>query len=124
MRSAVPSRVTEPPRIGSTPNTARAIEVRPEPTSPATPRISPRRTDKSTWRSGNAAVTNPLMSQPRPSGVRDGGTYTDFRSRPIISRIIAACEIASRASSPATRPSRRQTTRSALVMISPSRWVM
>ena len=64
------------------------------------------------------------MSQPPPGGAPFGGMYNDFRSRPIIRRIMAAWEISARGSIPATRPSRRQTTRSAQLVISPSRWEM
>ena len=44
----VPPTVTRPDRTASSPYTARTNSVRPAPTSPAIPRISPRRTSKET----------------------------------------------------------------------------
>ena len=52
-----------PPSRRSTPKTARASSVRPEPTRPARPRISPRRTARSTdcgrdrWRSARRSIS-------------------------------------------------------------------
>ena len=120
-----PSSRIVPPSAGSIPKAARASEVRPDPTNPARPRISPGRACKLAARSGKAGVTRSRSSNP-PSGRGGaaGGTWSDCRSRPIISRVMAAWAMRSRGNSPATVPSRRQSTRSAAATISPSRCVM
>ena len=49
MLSFLPWTYISPPSLGSAPKIARAVSVRPAPTSPATPRISPLRTLKDTF---------------------------------------------------------------------------
>ena len=98
----------------SMPKMARASSVRPAPTSPAMPRISPARRERSTRAPGCAAVRKPATSSTGVAGRAawagcraisgrgrsSGGSWRRARSR-------------SRASSPTTAPSRSTTTRSA-----------
>ena len=59
--------ITRPESNGSAPKTARAISVRPAPTSPAMPRISPRRTSRLTSSSTVACGSWALPRRVRPS---------------------------------------------------------
>ena len=118
-----PSTATWPPLTGSMPKTARASSVRPAPTRPASPRISPRCSVRSTRTFGLARVRRPEI--PRTGTPRAGSARGSARarSRPIISRTTRSRLIRSRASAPLTRPSRRTTTRSATASISARRWL-
>ena len=71
---AVPSISTVPLVIGSAPKIARATSVRPEPTSPARPTISPARTSRLTsFNSGVLRFLTASRTSPRSSGEPRGG---------------------------------------------------
>ena len=74
------ARVTEPASYASTPKTARAISLRPAPTRPASPTISPARTWKETpWNS--PAVSRPSDVEDDVADRRPGSWGTGRRPR-------------------------------------------
>ena len=114
-----------PPSSGSMPKTARASSVRPAPISPASPRISPRRTvevDRAR-RPGGGARRPRSPGSARPAPPPAGGRSTSGRARSSAgSSPRARSRRAPRC--PTTRPSRSTTTRSAQAVTSPSRCEM
>ena len=126
-RNAAPAR---PPRwhrtaLGrSAPKIARSSSVRPEPTSPAMPRISPRRTSKLTSRTRSPRA-EPLDPQRDRADVRACRASFGHGFAPHHERRPSRRRRARGAGRVATsRPSRSTVMRSAIRRISSSRWLM
>ena len=94
---------------------ARAISVRPAPTSPARPRISPRRTESETSSStvacGSRAVAAARQALDRERDVARlrrprGALKSAFTSRPTIMRMMPSIVVSATAPLPTSRPSR------------------
>ena len=73
MATGLPSRRISPPAGRSTPNSAQASSVRPAPTRPAMPKISPALSDRSSGWVGWAAVRKPAVSSTGAPAARAGG---------------------------------------------------
>ena len=113
----LPYRWISPESGWSAPNINRIVSDRPEPISPAKPRISPRRSSKLTSRTVSARrrprtrrTTSPAAGRP----VR----CTSPIVRPTIMRMISSSVTSSVRRVPITRPSRRTVTRSPIRLIS------
>ena len=107
-----------PPRCGSAANTARAVSVRPEPSSPARPTISPVRTvsEASDTRRPTARPftvrTSPPAARAAPEKAVAPCFLTSARSRP--SMVATSCSLLMSAmgATATVRPSRITVTRS------------
>ena len=117
-----PATATAPPTAGVIPNSVVNSSVRPAPTSPAMPTISPARTSNESGCFGWAGVRNSRAASTTSPGRWLGRRASRSMSRPTIIRIIRSCSIPARSAiSPAFRPSRSTTTRSASSLTSPRR---
>ena len=127
-----PSTSTRPRCIGSAPKMARASSVRPAPTRPARPRISPLRTSRLTsWsmtacgsRASRPRETPSTASATAPAPEPSRCANRRSISRPTIRRMMPLdVELARRRRSPTRAPSRSTVTRSQIRITSSSRWV-
>ena len=106
------------------PKIARAISVRPEPTKPARPTISPRRSSNETPPKTPRRPRPSAFTMTSPISASSFGNSCSSE-RPTISWIISACGQARRSSRVATCwPSRRIVTVSEIAVTSSSRWLM
>ena len=120
--TSTPSRSTAPDCTGSAPTMARASSVRPAPTRPARPTISPRRTLMETG-APPPAGTRSRVSRTTSPGVVRWRWYTESRCRPTIRSTISSLVVARVTRVPVERPSLRTETRSEMVNTSSSLWV-
>ena len=124
MRTACPWSRISPESAGDSPNRISASWVRPEPTSPASPRISPRRTENETSRIPlRRCVTWRASSATSPSSTRRFGK-TAASSRPTIRRMSSPRSTVAAARVATVSPSRSTVMRSAIAAISSSRCEM
>ena len=133
-RTGLPSIRTSPRSNWSAPKIARATSVRPEPTKPARPTISPARTSKlmslRTIADGSRAVPVRLRLRTSSTGrAAASAAEASFwkrspRLRPTIRRTILSGEASAIGISPTLRPSRRTVTRSQTAITSSSRCEM
>src|SRR5918992_1344391 len=119
MLSSLPSSSPVPESILSAPKTARASSVRPAPTSPAKPRISPERTPKEQSLSTLPRVMPLTRRSTSPISVSGFG-YRLPISRPTISLTSLSSSSSEAGRVSTTRPSRMTVTRSAMRKISSS----
>ncbi len=118
--SLAPYKYISPLSARSAPNRARIISVRPEPISPATPRISPRRTSKLTSLTLSPTVSPTTRRAAWPAAlVRRGCSCS--KSRPTIIRIISLTLTSLVGLVEMTFPSLSTVTRSAMRMTSSMR---
>ena len=113
----VPATITLPESMASRPKIARRTSVRPAPTRPASPTISPAFTLREMSVKRGLRV-NPLTSRatsPRLGSPRSTKWCT---SRPTIQRRTASTFVSLRSVSPTLRPSRRTLIRSQMLKIS------
>ncbi len=110
-RSSCSRTVTEPASYRSMPKTARAISLRPEPTSPASATISPARTVKEMSVNTPSRVSRSTPSSGSP-GVPCASPGRSASSRPTMART----------RSPATRPSSRWVSTCLPSRITVTRW--
>lgn len=108
--SAWPSTATSPASHRSTPNTARATSVRPAPTRPARPTISPRRTSNDTSVKTPSRVSRRTLRATSPASTSCLG-YSSSRSRPTIRRTRSSSVMPSSGSLEIRAPSLRVVTR-------------
>ena len=105
------------PRVtGSAPAIARTSSVRPAPTRPATPRISPSATEKDDVREGAVGAGQPL-APPARFATSAAGTGGNMRSRlrPTMLSTTVWTGVALSAKSATSSPSRRTTIRSVML---------
>ena len=129
--SGCPSTVTVPLASGRSPNSALASVERPDPTSPATPTISPRPTAKrrpSSLRAVRRALTSRTMSAAADAvrrTVAPDSTGSDVAGLAFdISADTAAMDVSRGSSGPMRMPSLTMLSRLASLKISAMRWLM
>ena len=112
-RTSRPATRTDPASRAASPNSTRASSVRPAPTSPARPTISPRLTVRLTSLTPASRDDRPSTSSTGTPMATSRFGKTEATSRPTISLISAAASTAAMAWVPTVRPSRSTVTRSA-----------
>jgi hypothetical protein len=120
---SAPSMAIVPEVAGVTPNSVSATLLRPEPTRPAKPSISPLRRSNEMSRNRPSSVRLRTESTTSPIGTVSFGNIWVI-SRPTISRMMSSRVTSAAACSPMKRPSRNTDTSSAISNSSFILWVM
>ena len=113
IRTGLPSMRISPEVAGTTPNNASATFERPEPTRPATPRISPARSSKLTSRNTPSTARSFTASTTSPIGTSSFGNICVI-SRPTIMRMMSSRVTSVDACVPMYLPSRNTENSSAI----------
>ena len=123
MRTALPSRVICPLELGVIPKMVSATLVRPEPISPAIPRISPACRSNDTSLNTPSRLRSRTDSNSSPIGVsRTGNSW--LNSRPTIIEMRLSLFMLSARCKPMYWPSRNTATSSAMANTSFILWVI
>jgi len=120
IETRLPSTNTSPDCFLSMPKIARAVSVRPAPTSPAMPNISPARTESDMSRTCFPALICSTRRSSRPSGILIFGNFS-LSSRPTMWRMISSIVTSWTFTAVTLRPSRMIVARSQMSMTSSSR---